>query len=738
MLAGMAHTPPKPESGSDLVPAMSRHAYALAVLVLVGSLVLVALYARHAREREGDFAQARLVGEATQAAAMMRRKLLVYELTARGGVSLFATVDRPTPAQWRHYVEGLDLDRRFPGMMGLGFAEWLSGGELQALQRDLYLAGQGRFTVRPRGVRERYGPILYLEPQTEGNRAAVGFDMYSEHVRAQAMAAARDSGEMRMTGGVHLVQDASRPEALGVLLYAPVYRSGARPATPAARRESFVGWVYTLFRMREFIGQTQRELPHPIALRIVDTTDGNAQLLYPTDDDEAAFQEDGSAPRHTVVEEFYGRTWRIDFQPPPRAGYAQPSRGLRATLAVGVLASVLLFAVALALARTQSQAQRLAIRMSESHRRSEQRFRSAMRYSAIGKALLDREGRILDANPALAEILRTDERGLLGSLLSQHFVDGELDAVRTVERQAMSDDGAYRVTRRLRRGDGGVRHASLVFATVPGEQGESFASLVQVEDVTERMRAEARVQALNRTLEARVALRTRELSHANQELEAFAYSVSHDLRAPLRSIDGFSRLLQERYRDLIDASGMDYLQRIRNASARMSELIDALLTMSRVSRTELRVATVDLSTMAGEIAAELRSGDPGRSVAFEIEPGLAVSGDPTLLRNLMDNLLGNAWKFTAGTAEARIEVGRTAEGEVFVRDNGAGFEPEYAAKLFRPFQRLHSQEQYPGHGIGLASVRRIAERHGGSVRAEGSPGRGATFYVRLPGELAEP
>lgn len=708
------------------------------MLVFVGSLVLVGIYARSARERERELAHAQLVSQATQAAALIRRKMLVYELTTRGGVSLFATVDRPTALQWRNYVEGLDLASRFREMLGLGFADALSSADLAALQREMLESGLGTFVVRPAGARALYGPIVYLEPRTPDNRSAVGYDMFSERARSEAMAAARDTGETRMTEGVHLVQDTANRQTLGILIYAPIYRSGERPTTIRARQANFVGWTYTLFRVHVFVDQILREAPSPISLRLTDVTGGREQLLYPLPGDAIGFDADGDAPRHSILQQFHGRTWRIDVQPPAASSYAAPSPGLRTTLAIGVIASLLLFAVALSLARTQTQARRLASRMSESHRRSEERFRSAMRYSAIGKALLDREGRIEEANPALAELLRTSEEDLRGTLLGQHFVDGEIDAVRTVERQSLAEDGAYRVTRRLRRSDGEVRHASLVFAAVPGEQGASFASLVQVEDVTERLRAEARVQALNRTLEARVALRTRELSLANQELETFAYSVSHDLRAPLRSIDGFSRLLNERYRDVIDASGLDYLQRIRNATARMSELIDALLKMSRVSRAELKIAPVDLAAMAAEVAADLRIADPGRSVAFSIEPGLVAKGDPALLRNLMDNLLGNAWKFTSGVADARIEVGRNAQGEFFVRDNGAGFEPEYAAKLFRPFQRLHSQEQYAGHGIGLASVRRIVERHGGSVRAEGRAGLGATFYFRLPPEPIEP
>src|SRR5690606_27377857 len=237
-----------------------------------------------------------------------------------------------------------------------------------------------------------------------------------------------------------------------------------------------------------------------------------------------------------------------------------------------------------------------------------------------------------------------------------------------------------------------------------------------------------------RTLEARVASRTRELSLANQELETFAYSVSHDLRAPLRAIDGFSRVLVERYGEKLDDSGRDYLGRVREAAGRMGELIDALLKMSRVSRGELKAELVDLSRIAIEIIDDLRTGDPARAGRTEvvIAPHLRVHGDAALLRNLLGNLLGNAWKFTRDRDPARIELGHD-NGEFFVRDNGAGFSQEYVDKLFRPFQRLHTQTEFDGYGIGLASSKRIVERHGGVIRAEGRTEVGATFYFTLAG-----
>ncbi|RYF64781.1 MAG: hypothetical protein EOO22_23795, partial [Comamonadaceae bacterium] len=270
---------------------------------------------------------------------------------------------------------------------------------------------------------------------------------------------------------------------------------------------------------------------------------------------------------------------------------------------------------------------------------------------------------------------------------------------------------------------------------VPNEPGVDVARLVQVEDVTERVRAEAAVQALNRTLEARVAARTRELSDANRELESFAYSVSHDLRAPLRGIEGFSRMLGERHAGGLDATGRDYLDRVRKGTARMGELIDALLKLARIGRAEPEVADVDLSSVAADVASGLAEAEPGRHVELRVQPGMHAQGDRTLLQNLLENLLGNAWKFTRGRDHARIEFTREPGSEgrdwFVVRDNGAGFDPDYANKLFKPFQRLHSQDEFPGHGIGLASVKRIIERHGGEIEAEGRPGQGATFRFTL-------
>jgi signal transduction histidine kinase len=234
--------------------------------------------------------------------------------------------------------------------------------------------------------------------------------------------------------------------------------------------------------------------------------------------------------------------------------------------------------------------------------------------------------------------------------------------------------------------------------------------------------------------------RSRELEAANKDLEAFSYSVSHDLRAPLRSIDGFSRALLEDCADRLEEGGKDHLRRVRAAAQRMGTLIDALLELARVARAPVRREVVDLGALAEEVAASLGRTDPGRGVSFSIARGASAKGDPRLLRVLLENLLGNAWKFTGHRPSARIEFGRERrDGETlfFVRDDGAGFDMAYAEKLFRPFQRLHPGSEFEGTGIGLASVARIVRRHGGRVWAEGAVDRGATFYFTLGDAASE-
>jgi len=258
-------------------------------------------------------------------------------------------------------------------------------------------------------------------------------------------------------------------------------------------------------------------------------------------------------------------------------------------------------------------------------------------------------------------------------------------------------------------------------------------------EIAERRYAEEEVRKLNEELEQRVKDRTAELETANSELEAFAYSVSHDLRAPLRGIDGFSQALLEDYYAILDDEGKDYLNRVRRGTQKMGELIDDILKLSRITRHEMRMSVIDMTELVFRIADGLKAAESERDIEFIIADNMCARCDDHLMRIALDNLLGNAVKYTSQKAIARIEFGVNNIGDdevFFVRDNGVGFNMEYKDKLFSAFQRLHTEQEFPGSGVGLSIVSRAISKHNGRIWAEGEEGKGATFYFTLPHPIA--
>ena len=264
---------------------------------------------------------------------------------------------------------------------------------------------------------------------------------------------------------------------------------------------------------------------------------------------------------------------------------------------------------------------------------------------------------------------------------------------------------------------------------------EIIGTVVTFVDITERVRTENELKQYRDELEKHVAERTARLTAVNRELESFSYSVSHDLRSPLRAIDGFSQALLDEYHDVLDIEGQRYLERVRHAAQRMGSLIDDMLNLSRVTRSKIKHEIVDLTALGWQVIEDLQKHEPRRKVEINIMPKISVKGDQSLLHIVLENLLGNAWKYTGDKKSASIEFGKEVldkETVIFIQDNGIGFDMDYANKLFIPFQRLHSSEQFPGTGIGLATVARIIERHNGRIWAEASPNQGARFCFTLP------
>ncbi len=349
---------------------------------------------------------------------------------------------------------------------------------------------------------------------------------------------------------------------------------------------------------------------------------------------------------------------------------------------------------------------------------------------------MSRDGRIRHWNRASEQLFGIGREQAMGCHFSEVMdCSGSVDAIMARIEQVWCSGSAHGPDECQVRRIGDGREFWLVSTLFPvfdkGRVSEVFCMDV---DITERKAVEARMLQLNDELEERVRQRTAELQSANAELESFSYSVSHDLRAPLRGIDGFSQILVEDYGDKLDEIGRHHLGRIRNAIQRMSALIDDLLTLAQISRGDLRSQTVDLSALAERWRRNLSALAPARRVEWSLQPGLSAQGDPVLLELVLQNLLENAWKFSLKREPAQIEFGcRLVDGTstFFVADNGDGFDPAYAERLFQPFQRLHHISQFPGTGIGLATVRRIVNRHGGKVWADATPDRGATIYFTL-------
>jgi PAS domain S-box-containing protein len=374
-------------------------------------------------------------------------------------------------------------------------------------------------------------------------------------------------------------------------------------------------------------------------------------------------------------------------------------------------------------------------RAEESLRQSEEKYRTLLESVQEGYFEIDLAGNYTFFNDSLCRIYGYSKEELMG-MNYRLYTDKETRTNGFQEFNKVYNTGEplKGFTWPIIGKDGTKRYVETSASLLKDSSGKPIGFRGILHDITARKRAEEELKKYREQLEGLVHERTIKLEASNKELEAFSYSISHDLRAPLRAIDGFSQALLEDCEDKLDIQGKDYLIRIRAATQRMSTLIEDLLNLSRITRSEMSMEKVNLTRIVRSVINELQNSQPQRHVKIRIANGLEDIADSRLISIALENLLSNAWKFTAKQSEALIEFGSTREGSkiiYFIRDNGAGFEMTYMDKLFAPFQRLHTIDEYPGTGIGLATVRRIIHRHGGKVWAEGQTGKGATFYFSI-------
>jgi len=652
--------------------------------------------------------------------------------------------------------------------------------ELNKLARD---AGDDDFVPHPMKGVDFIDAVLFFEPHRDYS-GPPGSNFYSDPDRRAAMDRAIVTGTLTATRPTKFKK--GTPET-GIVVFIPVFEHGT-PAKLADRERKLAGFTYSGIRVGEAITDYFQRGQIPCTVSVYDGGQPDAGTrLFSNDPATGEWPYDAERPYNGL-----GRPWYIVYHPNEAFFRTRSQIPIYLVPIGGLCLSLLLFMVTSTLQRARVEAEQFAL---DANQRALGQGIQARTSTLLTSSFDWRQGLAGVADllvPAFADACTIDlqrEDGTIERAAAAHTdptVRGELaslearypsDPDATEGIPAVIRDGKYRVYAEVtpelvmtgneaeERKQVNMRLGvtSAIVAPIRA-RGKSFGALTVAEvhhrrsftkddaylideiagriglaiensrlfesaqsEIVERAKAEERVHQLNEDLESLVEMRTRDLQTAMQELEAFCYSVSHDLRAPLRSVDGFTKALLEEYGERLDADGIGYLNRVRNASRRMDELITALLTLSRLTRAEINPQPVDLSAIALSLTEEY---DPEHKAEFSVEPDLTASGDPRMMRALLDNLIGNAFKFSSKVEHPRIEFGRRG-GAFFVQDNGAGFNPLYAGKLFRPFERLHTDREFPGSGIGLATAARIVRRHGGTIWADSQVDGGATFSFTI-------
>jgi PAS domain S-box-containing protein len=669
-------------------------------------------------------AKQRFYDLAHRASEQLVQRMTIYQYGLRGmrGALIVMGEQGITRSQVIKYYQSRDYKKEFFGSRGYGFIRRVPVLEEDEFLRRARADDQPGFTVHQLTPHENERLIIqYIQPE-EGNRQAIGLDIASEANRRAAAWQAIRSGEPTLTHPITLVQAAGQTHQ-GFLLMLPTYQTGFTPASLQAREESAFGLAYTPLVINEILSDF--DFRHgEFAMSLYDLSEQKQKNLFY---DSLATEKAADGLIETFSLDIFGRQWQVEIKalrPFIASLNLKPPKQIGLEIAISSLALAgLIYGFLL------SQAQK------------REAFQQKSRLAAIVDGANDAivgmtlEGEVTDWNLAAEVIFGIPESNAIGFKVVDLIVPDDLCEIES-ELLARVREGElvhHQITRR-KRFDGSILDVSLTLSPIRDDKGRISGIAGMMRDISTEMTHQKRIQELNNQLEREVFERTRHLEVAVQELIDFSYLASHDLRSPLRAIDGFSALLPAECENL-SPTGRNYVQRIRLAAQQMGQVIDDMVALVGIVRSDLEPRRLNLSEIAEKELRMRVQKEPQRQVVIHIEPELWVMADPKLTPILLHQLIDNAWKFTHQTEEARIEVGLevySGKTMFFVRDNGIGFDMTYADRIFTPFQRLPHDQDYPGSGIGLAIAQRIVRKHGGFIAVEAFIDQGSTFYFSLP------
>jgi PAS domain S-box-containing protein len=704
--------------------------YLALLTLLAGAVLTFAVWLMTARV-ESDFFERQTATRATNIERAIEDRLDAYISVLQAGAGLFDASDEVTYADWSAFTARLRSSPVYPGVQGVGFTV------LVRTPRDAERFTHGRaLRLWPESSSEQRTAIVFLQPETDRNQAALGYDMMSDTTRRVAMERARDLNEPALSGKVSLVQEITDDKQAGFLLYVPVYARDRALESIEQRREALLGFVYSPFRVEDFLRGVLGRIPNDVHLKIYDGPTPSADaLLY---GDEAL---DSTQPGERRNISLAGHEWALTVR--PRISFADAYRRTSAWIVLsGTVASLLLAASVFALASGRQHA-RERLRLERALFEGE-RFAAAVIENSLDAYIsIDRADRIVGWNRKAEEIFGWTAAEVRGQSLADTIVPPHLRERHVAAVKSCNLQSGKLLARRIEmpartRSD---RQIIVELSILAFQQAEQPLFVASLRDITQQREQENQLRALNENLEHVVIERTSALEHANavlrstnEQLDAFTRNVSHDLRAPLRAIEGYTRLAAEEGESTLTSHSRSHLKAVLRNVRRMQSIIDGLLKLAWIGQQPLHEQNVDLWKLVLDIVNEL-STESSFVLRAQPESLQCTRADPLLLEHALRNLLSNAVKFSKRSEEPTVEVGmEEVDGEhrYFVKDNGVGFDPQHSDMLFQVFGRLHRQDEFEGTGIGLTIAKNVIERHGGRIWAQSAPGKGATFWFTLP------